>query len=338
MTGTDSSKIELIVGAAGTGTLNVSNGADVVVNTSANTNATVGRDAGSIGIVNLSGVGTTFTSNSIFRIGLNGQATLNVSGGASVTATVLAIGTLGEVHFDGSLTGGVSNSGSLHPGNSPGTLMVSALYNQLSTGELVIELASATRFDKLKVVGSANLNGTLRVNLIEDFAPVLGDTFDILDISSLFGSFATLDLPSLDANLSWDTSLLYASGVLSVMSSILPGDFNVDGTVNAADYTVWRNGLGSTYTEEDYELWKSHFGMSTGSGSAANASLQAAAPEPSGLIALAIGSFVMLLTWYSRWSYQVCLRIVEVTTMIATHTPARRRVNRLQPVPTATVV
>lgn len=59
----------------------------------------------------------------------------------------------------------------------------------------------------------------------------------------------------------------------------LQGDFNGDGTVNIADYTVWRNNLGAP-TEaalngngsdgggvgpEDYALWKTNFGLSSGS-------------------------------------------------------------------------
>jgi len=65
----------------------------------------------------------------------------------------------------------------------------------------------------------------------------------------------------------------------------LPGDFNRDGLVNGADYTVWRNGLGSTYSVEDYDLWKSNFGAGAGSGSAATATPQSAVPEPaSGLL------------------------------------------------------
>ena len=34
------------------------------------------------------------------------------------------------------------------------------------------------------------------------------------------------------------------------------GDFNLDGTVDAADYVVWRNGLGTTYTQSDYDVWR----------------------------------------------------------------------------------
>jgi hypothetical protein len=56
----------------------------------------------------------------------------------------------------------------------------------------------------------------------------------------------------------------------------LPGDFNSDGVVDAADYTVWRDNLGSTsadgpvagdadgnrlVNDADYRLWRLHFGL-----------------------------------------------------------------------------
>lgn len=46
-----------------------------------------------------------------------------------------------------------------------------------------------------------------------------------------------------------------------------PGDYNQDGTVDAADYVTWRNGLGTTYSPYDYELWRSNFAAETGTGS-----------------------------------------------------------------------
>jgi len=46
-------------------------------------------------------------------------------------------------------------------------------------------------------------------------------------------------------------------------NSAIPGDFNHDGIVDAADYSVWRNGLGSTYTATDYKIWKANFGRSS---------------------------------------------------------------------------
>jgi outer membrane protein assembly factor BamB len=42
----------------------------------------------------------------------------------------------------------------------------------------------------------------------------------------------------------------------------LTGDFNNDGTIDAADYIAWRNGLGTTYTEADYDTWRTNFGRS----------------------------------------------------------------------------
>ena len=49
----------------------------------------------------------------------------------------------------------------------------------------------------------------------------------------------------------------------------LPGDFNVDGTVDAADYVEWREELGTIYDQDDYRVWRSHFGASFGPGSGA---------------------------------------------------------------------
>jgi len=71
---------------------------------------------------------------------------------------------------------------------------------------------------------------------------------------------------------------------------LLAGDFNNDGVVNAADYTVWRNHLGALseadinnrgdgqngVDQADYAVWKQHFGDSAeGFGG-----LVGAVPEP----------------------------------------------------------
>jgi hypothetical protein len=92
---------------------------------------------------------------------------------------------------------------------------------------------------------------------------------------------------------------------------VVAGDYNGDGTVNAADYTVWRNTLGSTtdlrangdntggsmnkIDEADYAFWKSHFGNTMGSGSAAVGGNQSV-PEPATglLLTLALGFAVAI--------------------------------------------
>jgi hypothetical protein len=59
-------------------------------------------------------------------------------------------------------------------------------------------------------------------------------------------------------------------------------DFNQDGFVDAADYTVWRDGLGTRFDEEAYSLWHSTFGVNLNNESAV------LVPEPSATALVAI--------------------------------------------------
>jgi hypothetical protein len=74
-----------------------------------------------------------------------------------------------------------------------------------------------------------------------------------------------------------------ADAYLSIAPQPPPGDFNQDGTVDAADYVVWRKGLGITYTQADYDLWRAHFDETAPSGTALpkTDALPPAVPEPS---------------------------------------------------------
>ena len=76
------------------------------------------------------------------------------------------------------------------------------------------------------------------------------------------------------------------------------GDYNGNGSVDAADYTVWQDTLGST-TElaadgdasgtvdaEDYNVWKTNFSGGAGASLAAGS---AAVPEPASLVILLVG-------------------------------------------------
>jgi hypothetical protein len=62
----------------------------------------------------------------------------------------------------------------------------------------------------------------------------------------------------------------------------LPGDFNHDGRVDAADYTVWRDSNG---TGANYNLWKANFGTSSGS----------AVPEPPTWLLMATGLMLLVV-------------------------------------------
>ncbi|WP_442484600.1 hypothetical protein [Aeoliella sp. SH292] len=75
---------------------------------------------------------------------------------------------------------------------------------------------------------------------------------------------------------------------------LVEGDYNNDGIVNLADYTVWRDNLGGTSLPNegagispgvvdaaDYTFWKSRFGATSGAGAGALAAAPASVPEPS---------------------------------------------------------
>lgn len=69
----------------------------------------------------------------------------------------------------------------------------------------------------------------------------------------------------------------YAMAQDTPIIDALPGDYNGDGTVNAADYTVWRDGGSPDSTQAGYDLWKANFGNSGAGGGAA-------VPEPASIV------------------------------------------------------
>lgn len=80
----------------------------------------------------------------------------------------------------------------------------------------------------------------------------------------------------------------------------LPGDYNRDGAVDAADYLVWRSSVGEVgyhlradgsgngwIDTADYEVWRSHFGTAVAGATAGGSNSDFAVPEPGPLLLLA---------------------------------------------------
>ena len=53
---------------------------------------------------------------------------------------------------------------------------------------------------------------------------------------------------------------------LGAFESGIFGDYNSDGVVNAADYTVWRDNIGGGFMPPDHGVWKGHYGEGAASG------------------------------------------------------------------------
>jgi hypothetical protein len=78
----------------------------------------------------------------------------------------------------------------------------------------------------------------------------------------------------------------------------LPGDFNQDGAVDTADFVAWSKGLVPS-TPENYNIWRTNFGETVGTGSSSAfplppSTLDSAAPEPTSLVTLLCG---LLIPW-----------------------------------------
>ena len=107
-------------------------------------------------------------------------------------------------------------------------------------------------------------SGTLELTFAPDvnLASQIGRTIDLFDWTAVTptGTF-TVSSPY-----SWNLTNLYTTGevTLAAVPGILPGDFNNDSKVDAADYITWRKNGGTTAA---YGTWRANFGQTAGSGS-----------------------------------------------------------------------
>ncbi len=97
-----------------------------------------------------------------------------------------------------------------------------------------------------------------------------------------------------------NVTLLPPAGVVTsnsltslTLTAVLPGDYNENGVVDAADYVVWRKTDGFP---QGYDVWRSHFGQTASSGAAIRTNV--AVPEPATLAVLLVG----MLAAYARRS------------------------------------
>ena len=131
--------------------------------------------------------------------------------------------------------------------------------------------------------------------------------FDHAEIYRFNSSSASIarqsDLPLDLLNAFQYTMPAWSVTTLVLISDGLPGDFNRDGKVDAADYSVWRDQLGQTgnlaadanedniVDSMDYSYWRSNFGRTESIGSGAFASIPESSTYHLGLLA---GSVLVL--------------------------------------------
>lgn len=124
-----------------------------------------------------------------------------------------------------------------------------------------------------------------------------GGAFDT-DSTSLISSMRTSAIGAIDK-----VDVGFRLATIAAAAGV-PGDYNNNGVVDAADYALYRKVLGQSVTlpndstpgsvtTADYGVWRSHFGQSSAAGSGATGLGTSPVPEPDALILWGIAAFLL---------------------------------------------
>jgi autotransporter-associated beta strand protein len=179
-----------------------------------------------------------------------GRLLVNNTAGSGVgTGDVVVTqgGTLGGIGFVG--TGAdpsnvtLGAGAHLAPGVTTGKLTVNGDVSLSSTSFFDIQIGGllpGTDFDQLAINGAASLSGTLNVELLNGFANVAGETFEVLSASG--GITGEFDSIASIGDISWRA--VYGTNSVSLVAAF-GADFDEDGDVDSADLAIWQGGYGT---------------------------------------------------------------------------------------------
>ena len=149
--------------------------------------------------------------------------------GAAPSASVKING--GSLSGPGTLSASLTNNGAVDLGSAPGILSILGTYTQTAAGTLSLKVGgttAGTQLDQVNVAGTAVLNGTLNVALINGFGPNAGETFSVLKFAGSTGSFATFNVPLIPP----------VGGVPAFVSQSTPTSFDLVAATSSADLAV----------------------------------------------------------------------------------------------------
>jgi len=128
----------------------------------------------------------------------------------------------------------------------------------------------------------------------------------LVDFETLLANFGPATW-LFDLNVDGTVNALDAKTFVTELVRSVPGDFNVDGVVDASDYSVWRDRLGQVETglvadgdfdgdvdNDDYFVWKSAFGFARAPLTAGAAAVSAV-PEPTMLWLGVLSAIVLVM-------------------------------------------
>lgn len=191
------------------------------------------------GTLALSGSGSLANSGSI---NLSAASMFDVSGVA------YTLGAAQMLTGSGTVNGAATLNGTVAPGVSALSTLTFSVPPVLN-GTVVLELnrTNSPNSDRVAVSsGTLNYGGVL---LLANAGPALqaGDSFQLFQAGGITGWFASLSLPPLGSNLTWNTNNL-GSGLLSVVQTVATNPTDISYTTGTgtltlswpADHTGWR--------------------------------------------------------------------------------------------------
>ncbi len=141
------------------------------------------------GIVNIAPGGALITPASYVQTA--GQTT--VDGTLTVSSPGMVNLTGGTVYGDdGTINGNVLSNAAINIGDSPrtiGQLTINGNYAQGQRGSLTFDIAGLNLYDQLNISGHVQLNGVMMVDLLNNYVPQTGNTFDLMNFASSSGKF-----------------------------------------------------------------------------------------------------------------------------------------------------
>jgi outer membrane autotransporter protein len=158
---------------------------------------------GLTGIVNVTGpaninsgtlniaTGSVFTATGTTTV--SSGSTVSVAGSLVSPAVNVLLGS--NLDGSGSITGAVTNFGTVNPGAAVGALNIVGSYTQGGSGLLITQLVAPANHDQLIISGAANLSGTLQITTPGGARPAVGSSFDIINAGNVAGQFGTVINP-----------------------------------------------------------------------------------------------------------------------------------------------
>ncbi len=175
--------------------------------------------------------GNTFTAGFVAGAG-TGAIYVNNNTGSGLGTGAVSIGSTTTLAGGFTIAGNTSIAGRLSPGNGTGLTAATAgsgsigtanfggnlVFSSATTSSMLLEIASATNYDRVNIGGALTLAGTVSIATIGGYTVQAGNTFDFADFASVTGA-VTFDFTGVTfaPGVSFDSSAFAATGVLTAV-------------------------------------------------------------------------------------------------------------------------